>query len=259
MTDTPAAAPYRFVDFLRDEWRFLTFRPTSAALPQSWGRAVTYGLIVTWLAGIGRYWDHPDPALLQLVGLGSVIYVFVLAPILAFFAVVIGARNAEFPQTLLFVVMTSPPALLYAIPVERFLSPDAAIGANLWFLLVVALWRVALFARFLRCVGRLRWIWVIVTTLAPLCLIVNLLALLNLEQAVFEIMAGIAREPTARDASYAVVIGLMLISWLLAPALLIALIIGGVHASNGDRTVVPESRETPDANEGDSDGASPAV
>lgn len=43
--------------------------------------------------------------------------------------------------------MTAPLAWLYAIPVERFLSPGGATSANLWLLGVVALWRVVLMIR----------------------------------------------------------------------------------------------------------------
>jgi hypothetical protein len=40
--------------------------------------------------------------------------------------------------------MTAPLAWLYAIPVERFLSPAQAVEANLWLLAIVAAWRVVL-------------------------------------------------------------------------------------------------------------------
>ena len=40
--------------------------------------------------------------------------------------------------------MTAPLAWLYAIPVERFLSPAQAVEVNLWLLAIVAAWRVVL-------------------------------------------------------------------------------------------------------------------
>jgi hypothetical protein len=43
--------------------------------------------------------------------------------------------------------MTAPLAWLYAVPVERFLSPADAVRANLWLLGIVALWRVVLMVR----------------------------------------------------------------------------------------------------------------
>jgi hypothetical protein len=43
--------------------------------------------------------------------------------------------------------MTAPLAWIYAIPVERFLSPEEATIANFWFLAIVAAWRVVLIIR----------------------------------------------------------------------------------------------------------------
>ena len=57
--------------------------------------------------------------------------------------------------------MTAPLAWLYAIPVERFLSPVDAVKANLWFLAIVAAWRVALMIRIINVFCRIR-LWVAV-------------------------------------------------------------------------------------------------
>lgn len=43
--------------------------------------------------------------------------------------------------------LTAPLALLYAIPYERFMAPEAAMFANLWTLAAVAVWRVILISR----------------------------------------------------------------------------------------------------------------
>jgi len=48
--------------------------------------------------------------------------------------------------------MTAPLAFFYAIPYERLLSEGAAVWANLWTLLLVAVWRVALITRVLNVV-----------------------------------------------------------------------------------------------------------
>lgn len=53
-------------------------------------------------------------------------------------------------EMLTFVCLTSPPALLYAIPVDQFLSLEVARNINLIFLAVVAAWRVALLIFYLR-------------------------------------------------------------------------------------------------------------
>ena len=55
----------------------------------------------------------------------------------------LGAMNTA-------VAMTAPPAMLYAIPVEKWMTLEDANQLNLTFLLVVAIWRVALWIRYLR-------------------------------------------------------------------------------------------------------------
>lgn len=116
--------------------------------------------------------------------------------------------------------MTSLPALLYAIPVEQFMSLKSAQTANVWFLAIVAIWRVTLLLNFLRKVAQLSYSEVIVAGLLPLVLIVTSLVILNLEHAVFQIMGGI-RNPTQFDAAYSVLFMLTTISLLLSPILLI--------------------------------------
>jgi hypothetical protein len=117
---------------------------------------------------------------------------------------------------LLFVTLTSAPALLYAIPVERFMSLRDAQSANAWFLLLVAAWRVALYAWYLRAVAKLSMLRTVVSVVLPLTLIVAALAMLNLEHAVFEIMGGI-RGGTPHDGAYTIVWVLSLFSTILAP------------------------------------------
>lgn len=51
-------------------------------IPFDWKAFLAYGFIFTWLAGVGRYWDNPRAELWQIMGLGSIAYVFVLALII---------------------------------------------------------------------------------------------------------------------------------------------------------------------------------
>lgn len=206
---------------LSDEIKLLTFRKFKLDTSVfKWYLA--FGIGVTWLAGIGRYWDNPRADLWQYLGLGSVAYIFVLAFILWVMIMPLKPANWSYRNVLLFVSLTALPALLYAIPVERFMSLDSAQQANVWFLAVVALWRVALLVIYLHRVARLPVESVIVATLLPLTLIVTALTMLNLEHVVFNIMAGLSEhEPSANDSAYLI---LMLITWisvLLSPLLLI--------------------------------------
>lgn len=56
-------------------------------------------------------------------------------------------EGASYGEFLALYWTTAPLAWLYAIPVERFLDPVAATQANLWFLAIVAVWRVVLITR----------------------------------------------------------------------------------------------------------------
>jgi hypothetical protein len=59
----------------------------------------------------------------------------------------------------------------------------------------------------------------------PLALIVVSLTLLNLERAVFDLMAGIERRGTSADDAFAVVFLLGLLSYLFSPALLVLYVV----------------------------------
>jgi hypothetical protein len=123
---------------------------------------------------------------------------------------------------LLFLTLTSPLALLYAIPVERFMAWQDAVSANVAFLGVVAVWRVALYVVFLRRTARMNVAGLIVGTLLPLSIIVFVLAVLNLEHVIFNIMSGIRPdELSPNDGAYRVVLGLAFFSFFLAPVLVV--------------------------------------
>lgn len=201
--------------------RLLTFRLTLDEFLRLDSRHLRFGLLATWLAGIGRYWDHPDAHPLQYAGLGSLGYVVLLSLFLWLLVSPLRPDNWRYDRVLTFVTLTSPPALLYAIPVERFMPLEAAQSTNFWFLAIVALWRVALLLFFLRRVAGLRRGLSLLASLLPLVLIVIGLAALNLEHAVFEVMAGKRTPGTPHDIAYGVVVLLAVLSFLAAPILLI--------------------------------------
>ncbi|MDK9558253.1 hypothetical protein QQF73_11535 [Marinobacter sp. M216] len=182
---------------------------------------LVFGIGFTWLCGIGRYWDNPRADLWQYLGLGSVGYIFVLAAILWAVILPLKPSNWSYKNVLLFVSLTSPPAILYAIPVERFVSLQSAQLANVWFLAVVAIWRVALLLKYLKSVARLSGLCVFVATLLPLTLIVALLSALNLEHVVFKIMAGLENhEKSANDSAYIILLFITYFSVIASPVLL---------------------------------------
>ena len=204
--------------------RYLFFlAPREQLHGMSWRRFLGPALIATWLAGMGRYWDHPSAHLLQMFGVGSVVYVFVLGALLWVVIAPLGPRRWGYLQMVTFVSLTSPPALLYALPVERWMSVKDAIVVNAWFLAIVATWRVALLLFVMRRFAELSWPRTLVGAFLPLVAIVASLVSLNLEKAVFEIMAGLhPGPPTPNDGAYAVLVLLSFLSSCAAVPLLVA-------------------------------------
>lgn len=201
---------------------FVSSREELATL--SWRTWLGPGLIATWLAGMGRYWDHPSAPLVQMFGVGSVVYVFVLGALIYAVIAPLRPRRWGYLQTVTFMSLTAPPALLYAMPVERWMTIDDAIVANAWFLGIVAAWRVALLITILRRYADLTWPRTVVGCLVSLSGIVVALFALNLEKAVFEIMGGF-RQATANDGAYAVLFLLTALAFYAAIPLLVLYLI----------------------------------
>jgi hypothetical protein len=188
------------------------------------------GIIGTWLAGIGRYWDHPDAEPLQYAGLGSVIYIFVLALLLYVIVLPYRLTNWSYFKLLTFISLTSFPAILYAIPVEQFMTMKHAASINAWFLGIVAFWRLALLFRFLKVFDDLKWHNVSFIALFPMCLLIVTLTILNLEKAVFNIMGGL-RQTTGREKAYDVLLSLTFFSMILIIPLFIGYLEGIISRS----------------------------
>ena len=208
--------------------RLLTFRITREEMLRFNNKHLLAGIIGTWIVGMGRYWDDPKASLLQHLGLGSVIYIFILAGFIWLILLPFKIEKWRYKTVLTFIALTSFPAIFYAIPVERLFSIATANTMNVWFLAIVALWRLCLLYYFLKYFTQLSAGNIVTVTLMPICLIISTLTALNLHKVVFDIMGGY-REPTAHDGSYAVLISLTVISVILTIPLLIAY---GVGISN---------------------------
>jgi hypothetical protein len=205
---------------LRRWGRLLTFRAKRSEIDRLDDRDLALGLLATWLVGMGRYWDDPGARLAQHLGLGSVVYVFALSVLLWLVVWPLGPRRWSYRGVLTFVALASPPAILYAIPIERFVALETARSVNVWFLATVAAWRVALLVYFLRVAGGLGVFRIAVGSLLPLTLLVASLAALNLERAVFELMGGL-RGGTANDGAYLVLLLITFFStWAFLPLLI---------------------------------------
>lgn len=203
------------------EFKLLTFRNVKINMNELGTYYVVFAIFMAWLAGMGRYWDSPRADTWQYLGLGSVIYIFVLAFLIWIIIKPLNPQNWSYKNVLVFVGLTSPTGFFYAIPVERYFSLDISQKINVWFLLVVAIWRVVLFFLYLKRVAKLKSSTIFVALLLPLTLIVTVLTMLNLEHVVFKIMAGLSEnERSANDTAYMVLMIITTFSIMVSPILL---------------------------------------
>ncbi|MCV6638339.1 hypothetical protein [Candidatus Albibeggiatoa sp. nov. NOAA] len=212
-------------EVLITEIKFLAFRPAKPDLKNLGNYYLALGIITAWLAGVGRYWDSPKAELWQYLGLGSVAYIFILSIILWAFIAPLRPENWSYKSVLIFVGMTSPPAILYAIPVEQYFTLKIAQTMNVWFLVVVATWRVALLIRYLKYSAKLTGLAVFIATALPLAIIISTLTIMNIEQPVFQIMVGFGQEPIKQPNIAHVILWLITgISVIFSPSLLVGYI-----------------------------------
>jgi len=215
---------------LSETFRLLTFRNAKIDVSANPLLYAGWAILLAWIAGIGRYWDHPNPSLFEALGLRSVAYIFVLTTILFLIVWPLKRHRWDWLSVFVFVGLTSPLAWLYAVPVERLTEASTAVTLNVRFLMVVALWRVALYGTFLWRYAGLRNASFVAALLAPLAIILFALVGLNLENAIFEIMAGIEQERTPEqalsDSRYMVVNFLFVLSLITVPVWVIAYITG---------------------------------
>ena len=215
--------PDRALSIWQAQARVLSLRFTAEDLARLDHRHLVYGLFVTWCVGIGRYWDHPDPYLVQTLGLGSLLVMTALGLMLYLILWPLRPAHWSLVHLYTFLSLTALPAILYAVPVERFLTLEAARDANLAFLGAVAVWRVALLCRYLMQHARLSGGVLLAALLLPLALVVVVLTILNLEKAVFDVMAGLQEERgTANDRAYEFLTILSMFCFVVSPVLLLA-------------------------------------
>lgn len=213
-------------------FRLLTFRASAEDYGRLHHGHLIAGLIACWLVGIGRYWDDTRASLLQHTGIGSVIYVFVLAALMWIIVKPVAPTRFTYSGILTFITLTSPPAALYAIPVEKWMTLQDANLMNLRFLGIIALWRIVLWMHYLRRHGEFRMWMVFSAAAVPLAAIFIALASLNLHHVVFNIMGGIREaDKSSQDAAYET---LFVFSYLSVPV--------SVLASLGWLTMILKSR-----------------
>lgn len=131
-------------------------------------------------------------------------------------------KNWSWERLLTFVTLASPPAALYAIPVEMFTTLETSQTLKATFLAIVAVWRVALLFWFLNRAADLPRYAVVIGSLLPLTLIVNTLTILNLDRVVFDFMSGVPpNQRSSADTAYAVLWLISTLSMIVSPGLLL--------------------------------------
>ena len=227
--------------------RVLTFRVSGDELRGLTHRHLLVGLFATWVVGMGRWWKDPKASVLQHLGVGSVIYIFLLAAFLWLILWPLTSVTWSYVNLLTFISLTSPPALLYAVPVRAWFELAVAQQLRMWFLVVVAGWRVLLWARYLRVGVGLSRPASLVMTVFPLAFIVVALMQLNLDRVVFNIMGGVRPEDvTVNDAAYQALILVTIVAVLSLIPLLPAYL---VFAIRGLRSRYAIARHTPHGEE----------
>lgn len=212
------------IEIIKSTFRLLTFRITREEMLDFGYKHFAFGLLCTWLVGVGRYWDNPRVGLIQHLGFGSVVYIFALALLLWLVLLPLHPKGWSYFRVVTFISLVSPPAILYAIPVEKFTSLETSNTINAIFLFIVATWRVALLLFYLRRAAALDWLSVIGAPLLPLALIVVTLSILNLEKVVFDFMGG-RQNVSPNDSAYKFLFGVSILSFFISPVLLTLYII----------------------------------
>ena len=194
-------------------------------------RHLALGLIFTWVVGMGRWWEDPHANLLQQLGVGSLVYVFALTLFLWLLLWPMAPPRWSFYNLLTFITLTSPPGILYAIPVRHGLELEGAQTVRMLFLGIVAGWRVLLLAFYLHRGAGLERFPRLVATFFPLTMIVTALAVLNLERVVFEFMGGRGTDQaTVNDDAFGVLVLITLGSIILFIPLFLAYAVISVPA-----------------------------
>jgi hypothetical protein len=204
-----------------DFFRFLIFKPLKGDVAKHWLWYLVVGFIITWIVGFGRTWDFAAAPLWLRTGATSVVYAFGLALLIWAIGAPLGAQRWSYRNVLLMVLMTAAPGIVYALPVERALPPDAARATNMMFLLVVATWRMALFRHYLGAVAKLEGAAKAVVWLLPPTIIVVPVSAFGLLQAIASGMGGVRDQAEHGAISEGAIFALAIVSWLALPILVI--------------------------------------
>ncbi|MDP6446542.1 MAG: hypothetical protein QF805_22310, partial [Pirellulaceae bacterium] len=179
--------------------RFLLGRRTAIQQVASCPNAWRLGFVFVVAAGFAREYDgesllhEPWHAALPIgASLITSLVLFLMVSFVAFRRGVETVRwGNDYFRFLGLFWMTAPLAWLYAIPVERFMSPGDATAANLWLLGAVAIWRVVLIIRVITVVYNAEKVFDVVAIVMLFSDTVMLIAVFVMPTPIWSIMGGI--------------------------------------------------------------------
>ncbi len=219
---------------LGDFWRFICFQPLRGDIRKDWFAYLAIGVATTWLVGFGRTWDfHVAPWWFR-TGFTSIVYALVLSLFIWGMVHPLKPERWSYRNVLLMVMMTALPGLIYAIPVERFVSIQTAQLLNLAFLVVVAGWRMALYRHFLQTVAKLPPYETLVAWLLPPGIIIAVISLFGFLDAVLRGMSG-DRADNPNELATDVFLFIGLITWIALPFLLLAYVVLAIRRQRDAR------------------------
>ncbi len=220
------------------------------------------GLTFTWLVGIARNWDFPQAPWYASLGFTSVAYIFFMAGMMWLSLRLPSVKRHPYFRFLTVVSMTAAPGLIYGIPVERFLSAADAQQANLIFLSVVAIWRVALFAHFAVKGCRMPLVHALLSMLTPIAAIIIAIHMTGRSEFVIELMGGLQpeRQNSADYAANHLLSTLYCLSW---PVLILGVFIQIISAAsltlNRPEYYRGFEKEDPEKNEHSGEAGEPKI
>jgi len=188
--EAPVPQPLR-LGVWKAAFRLLTFRITAEELDRLGPRHLALGLAFTWIVGIGRSWDDPTAATIQRLGLPSLGYIVGLTLVLAITLAPLQPKKGSLDRLIVFVALTAPPGILYAIPVEIWVGAETAASLNIAALAVVAAWRLALALVLLPRLTGVGWFPVMTAVMVPICAAVLTLSITKQLDNAMEFMGGI--------------------------------------------------------------------
>lgn len=176
------------------EMRVLCFCASEEELKSLGKHEYFFGMMLVWLAGMGRVWHDPHAHWIMKTGFSSVCYVFLLAIFVWVLIALIGPKDWKLGRLLIFICLTAPPAFLQAIPVQMFLPAYQAEWINIIFLLLVASWRLCLLVWYVTKTADLSLIRTSVAVFLPVATVINTVVWTDAMLSGIGTMGGVRRE-----------------------------------------------------------------